>query len=126
MRFFFDNNLSRHLSDGMRGFQEDTTHLLESFEPGEEDATWLKEIGNRGWFLVTRDERIRKKPAELMALQRHSVGAFFLGGKSRTRCQLIQQLVRCWPRMKETASNTARPFAFRVPPHGKRLDRIQL
>ena len=48
-------------------------------------------------------------------------GAFFMGGKNRNRCQLIQQLVRNWPRMKELAKKTRVPFAFRVPPSGTKF-----
>ena len=76
-----------------------------------------------GNLFVTRDERIRWRPAELRALKDHKVGAFFLGGKNRTRCQLIQQLVRNWPRMKELAGKTNPPFAFRIPPQGVKVTR---
>ena len=46
------------------------------------------------------------------ALKQHRVGAFFLGGKGRSRWDIIQQVVRNWPRMNELADRTARPFAF--------------
>ncbi len=61
-----------------------------------------------------------------MALKQHGVGAFFMGGKNLQRCQLIQQLVRNWPRMKELANKTNVPFAFHVPPTGKKLTSMNL
>ena len=75
---------------------------------------------------MTRDDRIRYRPAEWAALNEHRVGAFFMGGKSRNRCQLVQQLVRNWPRMKEKAGKTNVPFAFRVPPNGTRFTTLEL
>ena len=84
-----DNNLSPHLAQGMRAFEEEVTHLQEHFRPDAKDAEWLQEIGRRQWFLVTRDERIGMNPAELAALHRFGVGAFFLSGKDRSRCDLI-------------------------------------
>ena len=118
MKFFIDNNLSQQLADNMKDFGEKVMHLREKFDPDTEDTDWLKYVGQRGLILVTRDERIRWRPAERLALKTHNVGAFFLGGKNLTRCQLIQQLVRNWPRMKELAGKTKRPFIFRVPQKG--------
>ena len=121
MRFFIDENLSPQLAKGMSGFGEDAIHLTEVFSQGTEDVDWLRYVGQNGLFLVTRDERVRWNPAELQALKIHDVGAFFLGGKNRSRCDLIQQLVRNWPRMKEIGSRTRRPFAFKVPPSGSKF-----
>jgi len=126
MRFFFDNNLSSHLAGGMKEFGEDVVHLRDHFPENATDAEWLPFIGDNDLILVTRDDAIRWNPAEIQAVRRHKVAAFFLGGKKLSRCQLIQQLVRNWPRMKKLATTEKRPFAFRVPPHGTALTRLSL
>ena len=115
MKFFVDNNLSRGLARGMKAFGEDVS-----------DTEWLAHIRSRGWCLVTRDDRIRHRPAEWAALREHGVGAFFMGGKNLSACQLVQQLVRNWPRMKKLADKTNVPFAFRVPPSGKNVKPVQI
>ena len=126
MKFFIDNNLGEQLAVGMKGFGENVMHLKDEFAEDTEDHDWLPYVGDNNLFLVTRDEKIRRAPAELGALKQHNVGAFFLGGKNRTRCELIQQLVRNWPRMKKLARETGRPFAFRIPPSGSKINRINL
>ena len=126
MTFFVDNNLSVQMAEGMAAFGESVVHLKELFSPDEEDAVWLEHIGREGMTLITRDERIRSRPNELEALRANGVGAFFLGGKNRNRCELIRQLVRNWPRMKELAGKTKRPFAFRVPPSGTKFVSLPL
>lgn len=126
MRFFVDNNLGPQLAAGMKGFGEDVVHLTEFLDPNVPDPEMLAHVGSEGWCLVTRDEKIRYRPAESAAIREHQVGAFFMGGKNLRRCQLIQQLVRNWPRMKELAANTRRPFAFRVPPTGGTIKRLTL
>lgn len=126
MKFFIDNNLSVQLANGMRAFGEDVVHLTDMFPAETEDVTWLQEIGAKEIYLVTRDEGVRRHPNELLAIKQHRVGAFFLGGKSRNRCELIQQLVRSWPRMKALADSTRRPFIFRVPPSGTKFVPLQL
>ena len=126
MKFFIDINLSRGLARGMKAFGEDVIHLTEIFPEDASDTEWLAHIGSRGWCLVTRDDRIRYRPAEWAALREQGVGAFFMGGKNLSACQLVQQLVRNWPRMKKLADKTNVPFAFRVPPSGKNVKPVQI
>lgn len=121
MNAFLDNNLSEALAAGMTAFGESVIHLKDRFELDVDDEVWLQVIGKEGLILITRDERIRFRPNELAALRDNGVGAFFLGGKNRNRCELIQQLVRNWPRMKDLAGRTRKPFAFRVPPSGTKF-----
>jgi len=125
MRFFLDNNLSTRLADGMCAFGEDVTHLQNHFVADTADAIWLQDIGQKGWILITRDQRITKNPAEKMALRQNNVGAFFLAGKNRSHWDLVEQLVRNWRRLKSLSSSTDRPFAFRIPSKGTKFERIQ-
>jgi predicted nuclease of predicted toxin-antitoxin system len=126
MTFFFDNNLSEGLCAGLKAFGEDVTHLREHFADDAPDHEWLPFVGQNAMVLVTRDERIRYRPVELHALRQHRVRAFFLGGKNRTRWQIIEQVVRNWVRMKDIAEKTNPPFAFLVPAKGAKMSRIQL
>ena len=126
MKFFVDNNLSIHLAHGMREFGEDIDHLQDHFLQSAHDEEWLPVVGKNGWILITRDDNIRWRVAELRALRAHDVGAYFLGGKNLNRCQLVQQLVRNWPQMKAKAQSQRRPFALRVPPSGGRFKPIAL
>ena len=126
LKFFIDNNLSRQLAAGMYAFGEDVMHLRDKFAEDTDDEEWLEFIGSKGIVLITRDLAIRRKPAELAALKQHKVRAFFLGGKNLDRCSLIQQLVRNWPRIKVIANRKKAPFAFRVPPRGRKFDSIPL
>lgn len=126
MKFFVDNNLGQQLASGMKAFGEDVIHLKDVFPENTDDTEWLEHIGSRGVFLITRDEKVLRRPLELESLMRHRVGAFFLGGKNRSRCELIQRLVRNWPRIKEHAAKAKRPFAFRIPPRGTKFVRIPL
>lgn len=124
MKFFIDNNLSKNLARGMRAFGEEVEHLQDYYDEDTPDEVWLEYIGQKGMFLITRDEGIRHNPAELSALRKYKVGAFFLGGKGLNRCHLIRQLVRNWPHIKKHSQTANLPFAFRIPPKGKKITRI--
>lgn len=125
MRFFFDNNLSAKLAHGMREFGEDVVLLTDHFSPDAVDSEWLPFVGENQ-LLVTRDEKIRWKPAEIAAVKTFRIAVFFLGGKKLNRCDLIEQVVRNWRRMKQVAATEHRPFAIRIPPHGTSYKHLPL
>ena len=125
--FLFDNNLARQLANGMKGFGESAVHLAEIWPEGDPgDEALLTEVGRRGFLLVTRDLKQRKRPPELAAWKRHNLGVFTLAGKNRARCDIIRQVVRSWAQMKEYAAKTDRPFYFRVPASGGKIERLPL
>jgi len=49
------------------------------FPPDASDADWLRAVGQRGWVVLTKDERIRRRPLKHAALLDAGVRAFVLG-----------------------------------------------
>lgn len=68
MKFFVDNNLSPQLANGMKAFGEDVIHITEILPDNTDDTEYLPRVGSEGWFLVTRDNRIRYRPAPIASL----------------------------------------------------------
>ena len=126
MKFLVDNNLSVNLANGMRAFGEHVEHLQDHLPANCRDEELLQFVGVKDYFLVTRDNAIRYNPDEHAAFKRYRVGAFFLGGKNLSKWEIIQQLVRNWPRIKDHADKTRRPFAVRVPPSGTKFKGLPL
>lgn len=46
-----------------------------------EDLDWLPVVGARGYIVLTRDRRIRSRPAELRAYYEHGVRSVWIGAK---------------------------------------------
>ena len=42
------------------------------FARDEEDHVWLKTVGERGWVVLTKDQRLRYRPLEISALRASS------------------------------------------------------
>lgn len=124
MTFFFDNTMSPRIVTGLRAFGEGVLHLTEKFPAATPDEEWLPYVGKKGMILITHDDRIRRRPAELRAFQRHKVGAFILVGKNLRQWQIIVQVIRNWEKIKELAEKTPKPFAFRVRSTGTDIKRI--
>ncbi len=74
--FFTDRNLGKRfpamLADaGIRVEKHDDHFAIDT-----PDEQWLAEIGKRGWYAITYDQRIRYKPNEIQAVQYFTVGLF--------------------------------------------------
>lgn len=79
----------------------------------------LVEVGERGWFLITRDFQLRRRPAEAEARRRAGLGVFILRGPRLTREGIAAALVAALPKMSSTSRAQQRPFVYYVSPSGE-------
>jgi predicted nuclease of predicted toxin-antitoxin system len=126
MRFLIDENLSVRFAESLRAIGQDIDHVTEVLYEGAPDTEVLEFAGTNGYFLITKDNRIRYKPNEKAALRRHQVGVFLLGGKNMTFLETYQQLVRNWDRILECAEETQKPFVRRIRARGRSIDEVSI
>ncbi|MBI2774083.1 MAG: DUF5615 family PIN-like protein [Chloroflexi bacterium] len=120
MTFFFDNNLSPVLVQGLRAFGEDVQHLRDSFAAEAPDTEWIPEVARRGWVVVTRDKHIRTRPLELDALRSHGLRVFIFSQKrDPDRWGWVELVVRRWLELKRFTETNGRPFVALIPEHGR-------
>ncbi|MDZ7733904.1 MAG: hypothetical protein U5R31_13320 [Acidimicrobiia bacterium] len=87
--FFVDRSLGRHLLPNALRDAGHVAHTLASVY-GEQraqqvaDEEWIQLAGKNAWVVLTKDDAIRRRPAELAAVQRHDVRMFCLTTASLT------------------------------------------
>jgi len=118
-------NLARAMDILESNGNGDVIHLRDKFPETTKDIEWLHYVGRENMILITRDQNICKRPAELAALRENNVGAFILIGKNLNRWAQIKQLINHWEKIKSLANSTNRPFAFKVRVKGK-IEQIPL
>jgi hypothetical protein len=80
--FFVDRSLGRSIVEGLRA-ADLTAHSMADVY-GEKraqrlaDETWLRDAGQHNWIVLTKDDAIRRRPAERDALIDASVRVFCL------------------------------------------------
>jgi len=126
MTFFFDNNISPTLVEGLKGFGEDVCHLKDYFPEDTPDPQWLKAIGQNNWILITRDKAINRRPVEKQAIKQYKLGSFFMLGKDMDRWAQVKQMVIAWKRIKEYAAKSRKPFAYKVYRSGRKIEPLPL
>jgi hypothetical protein len=89
--------------------------------PRMPDDEWLPIVGERGWAVLTRDKKIRKRPGELRALRDAGVQAFSLtGAGQKPRWAILELIVRQWDAMERACQDQPGPFLYAVTAGGLR------
>ena len=117
--WLLDRCMGRHdVASALKAAGEQVQILDDHFPQTALDVEWLPVIGARGWLLITKDMKIRKRPSELEALKRARIGAFILSAKDLTGVQQGELLAGRLAQMERKADQFARPFVFTVSPSG--------
>lgn len=88
-----------------------------------EDTTWIADAAQRGWLLFMKDERIRRRPAEQRAMQRHAARCFCMANANLTSAAMAERYLVNWRRIRRAAVEPG-PYLYAV--HLDRIERLQI
>ena len=113
--FFIDRSL---------GVEPIKTKLVESalivevhddhFARDEEDRVWLKTAGERGWVILTKDQRLRYRPLEIAALRASNARVFVLTAGNLRGSQIAAVFLEALPRIYRVLNSRRGPFVARI------------
>lgn len=113
--FFIDRSLgSSIITDALRQANLRVEIHADHFVDDERDDHWLTEVGQQGWVVVTKDERIRYRPNEVRALRQAGVRTFIIIAKSRTMPEVASILLKALPAMPQFLDNHVPPFIAKI------------
>ena len=118
--FFIDESLA--FGDVPRALREAGARvelLVDHFERGAPDESWLAEAGRRGWIVLTKDKRIRRNAVERRALEESGVAAFVLTSGDMTGTEMGSAFVKALDRMIRLHRNHSPPFVGTVDRSGR-------
>ncbi len=119
LTFVLDEALGRNIVAGaLRAAGLRIEILTDHYAAGTPDAVWLPEIGRRGWVLLTKDKRIRSRPAEVVALIAGDVRAFCLTGGEMRGEAMARAFLAAMPRIRSLVDAHAGPLVATVSPAG--------
>lgn len=123
--FFLDRSLGRYaVAAALRAAGWDIRTHAEVFGKRDEvvaDAEWLERCGRQGWVALTKDRRIRYRPAEVAVIRRHGVRAFVIPRGSLTAAEQASRFVANAARIA-AACEAPGPFVYAV--HERRIERL--
>lgn len=84
------------------------------FPPDTPDEDWLRVVAQRGWIVLTKDQRIRQRTTELAALAQAESRAFVLTAGELRGSDMGAVFARALPRMVRLSKLQPPPFVARV------------
>lgn len=84
------------------------------FRQDATDVEWLREVGQRGWIVLTKDEKIRRRTYERTALMQAGVRAFVLVAGNLSGQEMAAVFVKALPTIRRFVTNCQPPFIARV------------
>ena len=80
------------------------------------DEQWLHFAAERGWTVIMRDKRVRRRPGEREALRTTGLGGAFIltGAGNYTKWEVLELLVSRWGGIEEAVATLDRPFVCSV------------
>lgn len=77
------------------------------------DEQWLARAGTEGWLVLTKDARVRYRPAEIEAIRVNAAKVFVVSGRRLTGAQLAARVVQNLHRIEQAAKKRG-PFVYIV------------
>jgi hypothetical protein len=124
LTFLFDENISPLIVNALKALGKPVAYITDILPRGTDDLTIFAKLGQVGWFLVTQDQRIKRKKHEREAMKQAQIGAFiFMGRAERSVDDMMIQILRHFAQMERFAQSTTRPFIFGISDKGS-IDRL--
>jgi len=125
MKCLFDNNMPPKLAKTLSFLEGDdgitVEHLKEKFPPDTPDVEWIEKLSKEGeWFIITRDNQIRKKSHEIKAWQESHIPIVFLQKSwiNRNLWEMAWRLIKYWPELKESVNRNRKNESFQLTING--------
>jgi hypothetical protein len=123
--FFVDRSLGQSIAEGLRAAGVSVRSMREVY--GEqraqtlEDEVWLRDAGRSGWIVLTKDDAIRRRPAERDAMVEAAVRVFCLTNANLRGVEQTERFVQNRHRIERQARKPG-PYIFGV--YEKTLKRL--
>ncbi|MBI2997965.1 MAG: hypothetical protein HYY46_05855 [Deltaproteobacteria bacterium] len=124
MTFLLDENISHLVADALKALGKPVAYVTDILPRGADDVTLFGQLGQLDWFLVTQDQKIRRKKHELEAMRQAGIGAFiFTGRANKTVERMTIMILEHFDEIQKLAQQTPRPFIFGISDRGS-VDRL--
>ena len=89
------------------------------FDRDADDRVWLRDVGARGWVILTKDQRPRYRPLELAALRSSRARVFILVAGNLRGSEIAAVFVKALPRICKILASRSGPFVTRITKAGE-------
>lgn len=88
------------------------------FARDEEDRVWLRTVGERGWVVLTKDQRLRYRPLEIAGLRASKARVFVLTAGNLRGIEIAAAFSAALPEICQILYSQPGPFVARISQSG--------
>jgi len=88
------------------------------FARDAEDRVWLRTVGEHGWVVLTKDQRLRYRPLEIAALRASKARVFVLTAGNLRGTEIAAVFLTALPQICQVLNSLPGPFVARVSQSG--------
>lgn len=118
--FFIDRALgTQDVAEVLRkaGARVEVHH--DHFTPNEEDAVWLSEVAQRGWIILTKDQKIAYRTVEQVAIAQTNARVFTFSSGITSGRAMAEAFEKALTKMERFAKGHPSPFIAKVYKSGR-------
>jgi PIN like domain len=82
------------------------------FPQNAADQHWIAEVGEKGWVVLIKHDRIRYRPAALAAYRRHKVRVFIFGSGEMKAQEMADAFLKALPKISPVCCSPGGAFLF--------------
>jgi predicted nuclease of predicted toxin-antitoxin system len=113
--FFLDRALgSNYVAQALKQAGATVEVFAPHFPPDCPDVVWLPEVSQRGWIILTKDDKIGRNPLEQIAIAQSAAKVFILAGGNLTGKEMGNIFALALPKIQKLAQSHRPPFIARV------------
>jgi PIN like domain len=117
--FFIDRSLGQKvIAEKLRQSAVKVEIHDDHFPQDAPDEYWIAEVGEKGWVVLTKDDRIRYRPAALAAYRRHKVRVFIFGSGEMKAQEMADAFLKALPKISRFAVGRVPSFFARISRRG--------
>lgn len=125
--FFVDRSLGRHLVPDALGRSGALVEIHDDHSGRDtDDSEWVTAVAERGWVILTKDNRIRHRPLERSAVGAAKARMFVLTSGNLSGSEMAKIFCKHLERMSRISRSESPPFIARVTATGVRVEHLRL
>jgi hypothetical protein len=105
--------------EALRAIGEKVELKTDHFDEDTADATWVTEVGARGWIILSADRQLRHNHIEIVALLKSNTHSFLLTSGNLTGREMAHAFVTAMPDIKGVISTIPPPAVCIVSKPGR-------
>lgn len=120
--FFIDRALgNRGVAEALRNAGACVEIHDDHFTPNEQDAVWLSKVAQKGWIILTKDQKIAYRTLEQVAIAQSNARVFIFSSGSTSGLATAEAFKKALTRMERFAQGNLSPFIAKVYNSGSTL-----